>query len=98
MALPAETAQREATLAKAPPQSDASTLRECLRARLFDYFRQLGGQATGGDLYELVMAEVEEPLFQMVLEHTRGNLSRAAEVLGIHRSTLRRKLSRYNLI
>lgn len=97
MALQANPAQGDATLGKAPPQSDASTLRDCLRARLFDYFLQLGGQASG-DLYDLVMAEIEEPLFQMVLEHTRGNLSRAAEVLGIHRSTLRRKLSRYNLI
>lgn len=97
MALKADPAQGEAISGEALSQGGGNTLRECLRGRLFEYFLQLDGQASG-DLYDLVMAEVEGPLFQMVMEHTRGNLSRAAEVLGIHRSTLRRKLSRYNLI
>jgi len=97
LALDLESAQGNVTLATARTDSDAQTLRECLRARLSEYFVHIDGQAPG-DLYGLVMAEVEAPLFQMVLEHTRGNLSRSAEILGIHRATLRRKLGRYGLL
>ena len=97
MGLQLNSAQGSPTLAKVRTQSDVETLRDCLRNRLSDYFVHIDGQAPG-DLYQLVMSEVEAPLFQMVLQHTRGNLSRAADILGIHRATLRRKLSRYNLI
>jgi len=97
LALSPDSAQGIVTLAKARIDSDAQTLRECLRTRLSEYFLQIDGQ-TPGDLYGLVMAEVEAPLFQMVMEHTRGNLSRSAEILGIHRATLRRKLDRYGLL
>ena len=45
-----------------------------------------------------MIAEIGPPLFEHVLKHTRGNVSRAAEMLGIHRSTLRRKLVSYGLI
>ena len=44
------------------------------------------------------MAEVEAPLLESVLAHTKGNQSRAAAMLGINRATLRKKLKRYNLI
>lgn len=47
------------------------------------------------NLYKLVLQEVEEPLFETVLNYTRGNQSRAAEVLGINRTTLRKKLKQY---
>ena len=97
MAFEMNLAQGSATLAKAQMDIDAQTLRDCLRTRLNEYFRQIDGQAPG-DLYALVMAEIEAPLFEMVLAQTRGNISRAADMLGIHRATLRRKLSRYGLI
>lgn len=71
-------------------------LRECVRDALSRYFRQLDGHDTR-DLFELVMSEVEVPLLEAVLEHTRGNMTRAAAVLGINRGTLRKKLKQYNL-
>jgi Fis family transcriptional regulator len=60
------------------------------------YFRKLNGHKPG-DLYQLVLGEVERPLFQAVLEYTKGNQCEAAEILGINRGTLRKKLRTYNL-
>jgi Fis family transcriptional regulator len=44
------------------------------------------------------MGEVERPLFKTVLEYVGGNQSRAAEILGINRGTLRKKLRDYKLL
>ncbi len=63
---------------------------------LEDYFRKLNG-TTPGDLYDLVLSEVERPLFRTVLAYTEGNQSRAADILGINRGTLRKKLKAYSI-
>lgn len=76
---------------------DQQTLRDCLCAHLQAYFDELEGEVSGG-LYDLVISEIEAPLFDHVLRHTHGNVSLAADLLGIHRSTLRRKLVRHGLI
>ena len=47
------------------------------------------------NLYELILEEVEGPLFRTVMEMTRYNQSRAARVLGVSRGTLRTKLKHY---
>ena len=47
------------------------------------------------NLYQLVVEEVEAPLFRTVMEMTRYNQSKAARVLGVSRGTLRTKLKRY---
>jgi Fis family transcriptional regulator len=60
------------------------------------YFSRLNGHKPG-DLYQLVLGEVERPLFRAVLDYTNGNQSEAAEILGINRGTLRKKLKTYNL-
>ncbi len=65
---------------------------ECLRS----YFANLNGHKPG-DLYQLVIGEVERPLLAAVLTYTRGNQSEAAEILGINRGTLRNKLKAYHL-
>jgi len=71
-------------------------LRECVRDAVERYFAQLGGHPAEG-LYELVLGEVEAPLLASVLRHTQGNQSRAAEILGINRGTLRKKLKAYGI-
>ncbi len=48
-------------------------------------------------LYDLVMREVEEPLFKVVMVHVQGNQSRAATILGINRGTLRKKLKEFGI-
>jgi Fis family transcriptional regulator, factor for inversion stimulation protein len=60
------------------------------------YFSNLNGHRPGR-LYDLVLREVEEPLFRAVLDYADGNQSRAADILGINRGTLRKKLRNYGL-
>ena len=55
------------------------------------YFKQLDG-AEPVQVYDLVLAEIEKPLLSVVLEQTRGNQTRASEILGLNRGTLRKKL------
>jgi Fis family transcriptional regulator len=71
-------------------------LRECVRDALERYLSQLEGHAPGG-LFGLVISEVEAPMLETVLRHTRGNQSKAAEVLGMNRGTLRKKLRQYKI-
>ena len=71
-------------------------LRQHAENALGAYFEKLNGHRPAR-LYELVLREVEEPLFRAVLDYVAGNQSRAAEVLGINRGTLRRKLQEYGL-
>ena len=69
-------------------------LRDSVKQALKNYFAQLNGQDVN-DLYELVLAEVEQPLLDMVMQYTRGNQTRAALMMGINRGTLRKKLKKY---
>ena len=72
-------------------------LRDYTEEALQKYFGDLNGHRPG-DLYELVLGEIEEPLFKTVLDYTKGNQSVAAEILGINRATLRKKLRHYQLL
>ena len=76
--------------------SKSEPLRDCVRDALRSYFQKMGGHEVHG-LYQLIIAEVEEPLLRAVMEYTRGNQTRAAGVLGMSRSTLRKKLALYKL-
>jgi len=71
-------------------------LRECVRSAMVNYFDHLDGHSTSG-LHRMVLNEVEVPLLEAVLSYTGGNQTQAAEVLGINRGTLRKKLKEYNL-
>lgn len=71
-------------------------LREHVAVSIRRFLRDLDGSDTC-DLYEVALRELEIPLFQEVLRHCDGNQSRAAQVLGIHRATLRKKLREYGL-
>jgi len=72
-------------------------LRKVTAEALQRYFKDLNGHKPC-DLYDLVLGEVEAPLFETVMDYTQGNQSRAAEVLGINRATLRKKLKFYYLL
>lgn len=76
--------------------SSQKPLRDCVADAMENYFLQLEGHSTN-DLYKMVLAELEEPLFRAVLNHTGGNQSKASEMLGINRGTLRKKLKQYGL-
>lgn len=78
------------------PERRRKPLSSCVRVSLERYFKDLDGHKPG-ELYEMVMGEVERPLLEAVMRHTKGNQTRAAEILGINRSTLRKKLEQYGL-
>jgi len=80
----------------ARPSSRAIPLRTMTTEALDAYFATLNGHKPN-QLYDLVMREVEEPLFRAVLDYAEGNQSRAADILGINRGTLRKKLKEYGL-
>jgi Fis family transcriptional regulator len=71
-------------------------LSECVEAALKTYFKNLDGHSAA-NLYDMLLSEVEAPLLKATLEHTQGNQSRAAEILGLNRGTLRKKLKTYGL-
>ena len=73
------------------------TIRDCVECAMRNYFHHLDGH-DATNLYEMVLAEMEAPLLQVVLEHTRGNQSRAAEILGLNRGTLRKKMKDYGML
>ncbi len=77
-------------------RDDGQPLRACAESALRRYLDELDGHECS-DLYAMVMNEVEHPLLQTVMEHAGGNQSRAAELLGINRSTLRKKLREHGL-
>jgi Fis family transcriptional regulator, factor for inversion stimulation protein len=60
------------------------------------YFHDLNGEKTT-DVYKMVLSEVERPLLEAVMRHVKSNQCRAAELLGINRNTLRKKLKQYKL-
>ncbi|PJD96398.1 MAG: Fis family transcriptional regulator [Legionella sp.] len=59
------------------------------------YLSAVGSKDANLNLYQLIIEEVEAPLFRSVMELTRYNQSKAARVLGVSRGTLRTKLKRY---
>ena len=71
-------------------------LRDCVRHAVDAYFNNLNGHP-GEGLYVLLLSEVEKPLLESVMQHTGSNQSRSAEVLGISRSTMRKKLKQYQI-
>ena len=75
----------------------AEPLRLCVERTLEHYLHQLDGEQVS-DLYDLVLAEVELPLLETVMAHVGNNQSRAAEMLGLNRGTLRKKLKQHGLL
>jgi len=71
-------------------------LRNCVQTAMRLYFSDLNGHKPD-DVYRMVLSEVEQPLLAVVMEYTGGNQSSAAEILGINRSTLRKKLKQYGM-
>lgn len=74
----------------------ATPLRDQVYEALRIYFHNLGDQQPS-NLYDLVLREVEPPLLEIVMQRTRGNQTKASDLLGINRGTLRKKLRRYGL-
>ncbi len=63
----------------------------CVRKAMTQYFADLDGE-TPCAVYEMVVGCVEKPLLEVILHQAEGNQTRAAEMLGINRNTLRKKM------
>ena len=78
-------------------ETHGQSLKALVRGAVERYFDELQDAPVTG-LYDVVLEQVEEPLLQTVMERHGGNQTRAAEVLGMSRGTLRKKLIRYGLL
>jgi Fis family transcriptional regulator, factor for inversion stimulation protein len=77
-------------------ESGSETLANAVRHAIDGYFAALDGHEPN-ELYRMVLAEVERPLLEAVLQQAQGNQCRAAAYLGISRGTLRKKIKEYGL-
>lgn len=68
-----------------------------VNATLDQYFTDLDGEAPQA-VYDMVLACVEKPMLEYIMQRAQGNQTRAADILGINRNTLRKKLQDYNLL
>ena len=70
---------------------------DSIRQAMTQYFHDLDGEAPAA-VYDIILARVEKPLLEIVLDYAGGNQTRAAEVLGLNRNTLRKKMKLYQLL
>ncbi len=75
----------------------SNELDDCVKRTLNRYFRDLDGEAPHA-VYDMVLRSVEKPMLEVVMRQTDGNQTAAADILGINRNTLRRKLNDYDLL
>lgn len=73
------------------------TLEQCVVRSLDQYFTDLDGSRPHA-LHEMVIHAVERPLLEFAMARADGNQCVAAELLGINRNTLRKKLQQYRLL
>jgi DNA-binding protein Fis len=73
-----------------------SFLEDWLHQTVEEYVSHMDGKENGG-LHELIVGGVEKPLVEIVLKSTGGNQTRAANILGINRNTLRKKIKDFKI-
>jgi Fis family transcriptional regulator len=70
----------------------STTVRKVMR----QYFKDLDGEKASG-IYDMVVQAVEKPMLEVVMFQAQGNQTRAAQLLGLNRNTLRKKLQQHGL-
>jgi Fis family transcriptional regulator len=73
------------------------SIQEVVQKSLEEYFNDLGEQQAS-NIYDMVVLTVEKPILQVVMTRAEGNQSHAAQMLGINRNTLRKKLQEHGLL
>ncbi len=74
----------------------STKISEAINESLEDYFTHLDGEQPHA-IYDMVLTCVEKPMLEYILNKVGGNQSKAAEILGINRNTLRKKMALYQL-
>ncbi len=77
--------------------SNSNEIADCVKRALNRYFRDLDGEQPTA-IYDMVLRNVEHSMLELVMHKADGNQTVAAEMLGINRNTLRRKLTEYELL
>jgi len=72
--------------------TDGTGIADSVERHIANYFRAHRGRLPAAGLYDRVLREVERPLLQITLDATNGNQVKAADVLGLNRNTLRKKV------
>ncbi len=75
----------------------SKTLKQSVETSMDEFFAHLDGQPVT-NLYEMVLSEVEAPLLDVVMRYAKDNQTKASEILGLNRGTLRKKLKQYDLL
>ena len=70
---------------------------QCVTDSLEQYFRDLDGEKPAA-IYDMVLKSIEKPMLEVVLAKAGANQTLAAEMLGINRNTLRKKLTEHQLL
>ncbi len=76
---------------------DENEVARYVRKTLDDYFKDLDGEDPSCAVYDMVMNCIEKPLIETVLHHAGGNQTRTAELLGMNRNTLRKKIQQHRI-
>ncbi|SIQ78936.1 two-component system, NtrC family, nitrogen regulation response regulator GlnG [Paracoccus thiocyanatus] len=87
------------TPANAPALAEPAGMRlaQSVEMHLQRYFALHGGDLPPAGLYDRILREIERPLLEIALDATGGNQLRCADLLGINRNTLRKKLTDLNI-
>ena len=72
-------------------------LGQCVVDALEQYFRDLDGEKPAA-IYDMVLRKIERPMLEVVLTKAGSNQTLEAEMLGINRNTLRKKLTEHQLL
>jgi Fis family transcriptional regulator, factor for inversion stimulation protein len=73
-----------------------SSIDICVRKALDEYFKDLDGEPPHA-VHEMLLNCMEKPLLDYIMQRAGGNQSKAAEILGLNRNTLRKKLKQYHI-
>ena len=76
--------------------SRTNEVAESVKRSLERYFKDMDGEKPTS-IYEMVLKNIEKPMIETVLRHAEGNQSLAAEMLGINRATLRKKMQQLRI-
>ena len=77
-------------------ESPEKCLAENVQRAMENYFEDLDGHEVK-NLHALFLEEVEKPFLDVVMKHTQGNITHAAQMLGLNRVTLRNRLKKYGI-
>jgi Fis family transcriptional regulator len=77
-------------------RTPSNEIGECVRRSLERYLKDLDGERPAA-IYDMVLQNVEKPMLETILGKAEGNQTVAAQMLGITRSTLRKKIQQYGI-